>query len=270
MTTQELYRLLEIPQEAVSLLNGCAQTELHWLTPERKALYLSRATAAEGLKALQDGLGEDPDGMRLLWVLLEMARETWERYALRGISKQIFADTMKFAPRFLTSHYQQHGYYAFTQGWWFWRELAMQEYRIESLEYELVEENGRRDISLHIPSDADLSPAAIDASFAAFRAFLTRQYPDWLEAPWVCDSWMMSPALQVLLPPSSNIRAFQNRFTVESVNEDSLGVLNWVFPPHKTVSEALPESTSLQRRMKAWLLAGNKVGWARAVLTKKA
>lgn len=145
----------------------------------------------------------------------------------------------------------------------------MEEYRIESLEYELVEENGQRCISIHIPSDADLSPAAIDASFAAFRAFLAQQYPDWTEAPWICDSWMMSPALKELLPQGSNILAFQTRFTVESVNEDSLGVLNWVFPPHKTVSKALPERTSLQRRMKAWLLAGKKVGWAKAVLTEK-
>lgn len=77
---------------------------------------------------------------------------------------------------------------------------------------------------------------------------------------------MMSPALPQLLPEGSNLLAFQRRFKVESVNEDSLGVLDWVFPPHKEVSDVLPESTSLQRRMKAWLLAGKKIGWARAVL----
>lgn len=269
MTTQELYQLLELPQEVVSRLNEYARTNPQWLTPERKACYLNRATAAEGYKAILEAIGEDPDGMQLLWGVLEIARETWEGYVQRGISMQIFADTMKFVPRFLSSHCQQHGHYAFTQGWWFWRELAMEEYRIESLEYELVEENGQRCISIHIPSDADLSPAAIDASFAAFRAFLAQQYPDWTEAPWLCDSWMMSPALKELLPQGSNILAFQTRFTVESVNEDSLGVLNWVFPPHKTVSKALPERTSLQRRMKAWLLAGKKVGWAKAVLTEK-
>lgn len=82
----------------------------------------------------------------------------------------------------------------------------------------------------------------------------------------MCDSWMMSPALPQLLPEGSNVLAFQRRFTVESVNEDSLGVLDWVFPPHKEIGNALPEDTSLQRRMKAWLLEGKKVGWARAVL----
>lgn len=191
MTTQELYLLLDMPQDAVDCLNSHAQTDLQWLTPEIRTLYFNRVTAGDGLKAMQAALGEDPDGMRLLRVLLEMARETWEGYVQRGISREIFADTMKFVPRFLNTHHQQQGRYAFVWGWWFWRQLSMVEFRIGSLEYELVEENGHREISLHIPSDADMSPAAIDASFAAFRAFLGQQYPDWQQAPWVCDSWMM-------------------------------------------------------------------------------
>ena len=77
---------------------------------------------------------------------------------------------------------------------------------------------------------------------------------------------MMSPALPQLLPATSNILAFQRRFEVLRVQEDSLGVLDWVFPPHSEVSAALPENTSLQRRMKAFLLAGGKVGWTKAQL----
>lgn len=57
--------------------------------------------------------------MRLLWVLLEMAKDTWEGYAQRGISREIFADTMKFVSRFLNTHHQQQGRYAFVWGWWF-------------------------------------------------------------------------------------------------------------------------------------------------------
>ena len=37
--------------------------------------------------------------MRLLWVLLEIARDTWDGYMQRGIGREIFADTMKFVPR---------------------------------------------------------------------------------------------------------------------------------------------------------------------------
>lgn len=268
MTTQELYRLLDFPQKVINLLNNHAQNDLSWLTAEMKSLYYHRSTASDGLDAIKNNLGEDPDGLKLLWVLLEMARETYDDYERRGISKEIFAETMKFTTRFLNTHKQQHGTYAFIWAWWFWRELSMVEYRIGCLEYELVEENDHREISLHIPSDADMSPAAVQASMDAFRAFLAQQYPDWQNEPWVCDSWMMSPALHELLSEESNILAFQNRFKAVSTDEDGLGVLDWVFPPHKTVSDDLPETTSLQKRMKAWLLSGKKVGWTRAIMIK--
>ena len=269
MTTIELYQLLELPQDAIARLEACAQEDLAWLTPDMKAAYMTRAATAAGLEAIKAQLGEDADGFRLLWVLLQLARETWDGYAHMGISQDIFVDTMKFVTRFLHTGKQQHGAYSFPWGWWFWRQLSMVEYRIGCLEYELVDNaDGSCEISLHIPSDADMSPASIDASFEAFRAFLAQHYPQWTDAAWVCDSWMMSPALEHLLPEGSNVLSFQRRFDVISVNEESLGVLNWVFPPHKEVSEALPENTSLQRRMKAWLLAGNTVGWTKAVLSK--
>ncbi|MBR2054562.1 MAG: hypothetical protein IJ968_06675, partial [Clostridia bacterium] len=81
-----------------------------------------------------------------------------------------------------------------------------------------------------------------------------------------CDSWMMSPALEQLLPEGSKILAFQWRFQVLEENEDSMGVLEWVFPGYDEVSEHLPENTRLQRKMKKWLMEGKKVGWTRAVL----
>lgn len=267
VTTAQLYELLELPQDIQQTLFACAQQDLSWLTPQIKELYLNRVHFEEGLHAIQSHLGEDPDGMKLLWVLLEIACETWDGYAAMGIGKDIFAATMKFVPRFLQTHIEQQGTCRFTWSGWFWRQLAMQEYRVGCLEYELVEEaDGSREISLHIPSDADLSADSIDASFSAFRAFLAQYYPQWLQEIWVCDSWMMSPALDHLLAPDSRILAFHNRFRMISCIEDSLGVLDWVFPPHKEVSPDLPERTSLQRKMKAWLLAGNKVGWTKAVL----
>ena len=267
MTTHDLYHLLQLPQEVIDRLEACAQPDLSWLTADLRARYLTRSTSDEGLEAIRRHIGEDPDGMRILWVLLEMARDTWAQYEARRIPADIFAATFGFVPRFLHQHKELTGSYAFTKAWWFWRQLAMLEYRIGCLEYELVEEaDGQREISLHIPGDADLRPASVDASFQAFRAFLAAQYPDWLDVPWVCDSWMMSPALAQLLPETSNVLAFNRRFETLHVEEDSLGVLDWVFPPHREVSDALPENTSLQRSMKAWLLSGRNIGWCKAVL----
>lgn len=267
MTFRELCDLLELPQEVILRLITCAQPDLDWLTEDLRAKYYTRATSGEGLEAIRARLGDDPDGFRMLWVMLQLACEAWDGYTLRGISREIFTETMKFITRFLRTGKEQTGSYTFTWGWWFWRQLSLVEFRIGCLEYELVENaDGTREISLHIPSDADLRPASVDDSFAAFRTFLAGYFPDWQDAPWICDSWMMSPALENLLGEGSNILAFQRRFDRIFTNEGYEGALDWVFPTYHEVSEALPEKTSLQRKMKAWLLAGNKVGWTKAVL----
>ena len=269
MIAHDLYRLLQLPQEVIDRLDACAQPDLSWMTADLKAQYLTRSTSDEGLQTILTHIGEDPDGMRILWVLLEMARDTWAQYEARQISQDVFVATFGFVPRFLHRHKALHGSYVFTWAWWFWRQLSMVEYRIGCLEYELVEEaDGCREVSLHIPGDADLCPASVDASFRDFRAFLAVHHPDWLDVPWVCDSWMMSPALEQLLPDTSNVLAFNRRFELLHINEGYEGALDWVFPPHREVSDALPENTSLQRSMKAWLLSGKKIGWCKAALRK--
>ena len=270
MTNSEWYALLEMPDEVTAMLEAIGAKETIAIPDAVKAAYLCRETAEKGYEQLKALVGEDQNGMKMLYAVLQMAGETWEKYREKGIPADIFSETMKLASRFLRSRYGWSGEWKFVHGWWIWRELAMAEYRVGCLEYELVEEKGRRFVSLHIPSDADMSAESIEASFADFKAFLQTYYPEWENLPWECDSWMMSPALEELLPERSKILAFNRRFQVMEVNEDSLGVLEWVFPGYEEVSENLPEKTSLQRKMKKWLLEGKKVGWTRAVLRSDA
>ena len=266
MNFQTLCQLLEMPAEAMELLEQRALADTSWLSGELIARYYNRSTADEGLKAIQSHLGEDPDGLRLLHLLLSLALDTWKGYEKAGIPQDVFISTMKFVPRFLHTQMHQHGNWHFIWGWWFWRQLSMMEFRIGCLEYELVENpDGSREISLHIPSDADLSPASVDASFAAFRQFLAVHFPHWQDVPWVCDSWMMAPGLRAALDPDSNILAFQLRFDPLH-HSDYEAVMDWVFPPHREISENLPERTSLQRRLKALLLGGAKIGCTKARL----
>lgn len=200
MTTHELYVLLELPQEAVDRLDACAQTDMGWLTGEMKARYLTRATSGDGLKAIEAHLGDDPDGLRLLWVLLELARETADGYARMGVDMRIFAETMKCFAGFLRQGMERFGHYCFHWGWRSWQVLAMLEFGFGCLTYELVEHaEGNREIRLHIAADADLCPASVNASFASFYAFLREKYPQWQEAPWVWEGWMVCPELEYLM-----------------------------------------------------------------------
>ena len=226
----------------------------------------------EGLSALKGALGEDADGMKLFVAQSMEALLALREYEERGIGREIFRATMAFMARFSGEALARQGRVEWMWGWWFPRQLALREFRLGALEYEMTEGaafggkpagGDRRRIFLHIPADADLSDGAVDASVAAAKAFFPKYFPDFAEAEYVCESWMLSPALREILPETSRVRRFSERFSVVFWEEDSPAFRDWIFPTAVTASvEDLPEATSLQRAVKRHLLAGGTIGWA--------
>lgn len=230
----------------------------------------------EGLSALKEALGEDEDGMKLFAAQSKEALLALREYEKRGIGRDIFLATMAFMARFSGETFARKGRAEWTCGWWFPRQLALKEFRLGALEYEMTEGaafggkpaggNTRR-IFLHIPADADLSDGAVDASLAEARAFFFKYFPAFADAEYVCESWMLSPALREMLPETSRVRRFSERFSVVFWEEDSPAFRDWIFPSAVAApAEKLPEETLLQRAVKRHLLAGGKIGWAEGVL----
>ena len=230
----------------------------------------------EGYPALRAALGEDEDGMKLFAAQSMEALLALHEYEERGIGHDIFLATMAFMARFSKDAFARRGRAEWTWGWWFPRQLALKEFRLGALEYEMTEGaafggkpsgGDKRRIFLHIPADADLSDGAVDASLAEARAFFCKYFPAFADAEYVCESWMLSPALGEILPGTSRVRRFSERFFVVFWEEDSPAFRDWIFPSAVTApAEELPEETSLQRAVKRHLLAGGKIGWAEGVL----
>ena len=230
----------------------------------------------EGYPALREALGEDEDGMKLFAAQSMEALLALHEYEERGIGHDIFLATMAFMARFSKDAFARRGRAEWTWGWWFPRQLALKEFRLGALEYEMTEGaafggkpsgGNKRRIFLHIPADADLSDGAVDASLAEARAFFCKYFPAFADAEHVCESWMLSPALGEILPETSRVRRFSERFSVVFREEDSPAFRDWIFPSAVTAPvEELPEETSLQRAVKRHLLAGGKIGWAEGVL----
>lgn len=263
MNHNELYRLLELPEEVVQALNayGSGKQDTFSVTIDDLTEHNELIQTLD--KLIADYVGEDPDGIKILWEELNIAVQSYEKYMQKGIPTHIFADTMKFCRRFLLEYHKTHGCYRFVWGWWFPCQLSLREYRIGALEYELTADNC---IGIHIPSDADLSLQSVMQSLAGFKDFCRQYEPEWEELEMQCESWMLSPALKDVLHADSNILAFQKLFNIRETDYESMAVLDWVFPGFDKVSEALPEETSLQRNMKKYLLEGNKIGWAKGTL----
>lgn len=219
-------------------------------------------TGEEGFKALQAALGEDADGMKTLACLARCAAAAHGAYVQRGIADDIYAATMGFLSRFTAENLQKYGRPRLLNGWWFWRQLSLQEFRLGALEYEMThDERGQRCLSLHIPSDARLTQAELASSLQRARAFFAEFYPPYAEAEMFCSSWLLSPALPTLLPQSSRILYFQSNFEVLRHDPNADAALEWIFPDKNMPLADLPETTSLQKKVKALYLAGGSVGW---------
>lgn len=267
MELQELYTLLELPQEIVDQLSA-AQVDWVQAQPLLEQL-MDIKTAAQAYEALKGVLGTDEGNIKMLLCQLECARRDEARYAQRGISREVFVDTMKCFTRFIRECGEKHnGKLFFDRGYWSYRQVAMTLFRVGALEYEFRSmHTGEPALTIHIPSDADFSPASIDASLAAAKKMFVASFPEYRGTRIICDSWLLSPTLRTLLPETSNIVAFQDRFEIVSVNDTRNACLNWIFKVEGDVDFAtLPENTSLQRRAKAHLLAGGVIGSAYGVM----
>ena len=132
---------------------------------------------------LREKLQEDEDGWKMLLCQLEAAELCRENYQRQEIGEEIFVDTMRCFSRFIRECYEMSGRFAFDRGWWTWRQLCMSLFRLGDLECELCTGEGERVISLHIPSDADLLPAAVDRSLGQIGSFVQRYFPQWAAAP---------------------------------------------------------------------------------------
>lgn len=221
----------------------------------------SRNTWDEGISELKEHFIEDKNGMKILTCMLNCALYTYEMYEKKGIPLNVFIDTVKFIPRFLERHKKINGFYAFVWDWWFPRQLSLCEFRIGELEYELKEEENEYKIYIHIPSDANIKRENLINSYNEFKKFINKYFVEYIDAELYCDSWLLSPNLKKLLPKNSNIIQFQDEFEIINVEEESNAFLEWIYLRNDIAYDNLPESTSLQREVKKYLLEGGKIGW---------
>ena len=97
-------------------------------------------------------------------------QEPWNR-----ISEEIYFETMKCFSRFVREHKVSYGVYGFDRGFWTPHQIEGKLFRIGELEYQIDDEE--KVISIHIPSDADLSDDLVDASYAEQKRFFAENFP---------------------------------------------------------------------------------------------
>ena len=221
-------------------------------------------------------------GMSLLAATLGGACFSRIEYQKQGICNDVFLATMKCLPRFLKETYEITGSWGFDRGFWTWRQTGGLLFRLGTLEFEyrFLEtgeplpdglNEGDPVISVHIPSDANLTSQQLAASYTWAKDFFYRQIP----GPWtqaqpkaiVCGSWLLSPDLYKLLPDNSGIRRFAGSYHYYDVQKNDNAIYRWLFQlPSPVPAKQLPERTRLQSSVKKHLLGGGQIGMARGIL----
>ena len=121
---------------------------------------------SNALSELQTALGEDTDNIKILACMLKASANVYDIYKEKGISDEIYIATMKCYSRFIDETYRMTGKLYFDRYWWTTRQAGCHLFRIDELEYEMKHIDDDIVIGIHIPSDVDFSPSAVDDSIA--------------------------------------------------------------------------------------------------------
>ncbi len=255
MTIKNLCKMINIPKGVADFVIDYDETvnysELEEAFKKLESVELWKETVEE----LQACCGDDPNGFKILTLQMHCICRTYDKYMEIGISEKVFIDTMSFITRFLKSQKDTWGGYAFAWAWWMPRQITMREFRLGELEFEFVVDGDRLLYHVHIPADANLAVADLDAIYP----FTEKYFPDKANGTVCCYSWLLSSELRKLLPESANIIKFQNQFKIIFENKDDNGGIGWIYNKEMPYEE-LPEDTTLRRNMKEHLLSGGKVG----------
>lgn len=269
MNVRNLCKMINMPEEVIAEIEKWNSETYREALEHYWMLVQDRTRWDEALAKVKELLGEDKNGLKCLAFMIHIGLFTYQEYIKRGILEQIYLDTLMCFSRFVREYYESFGMYGFDREWWTVRELTLKEFRLGELEYEMVEEDDRKLVSVHIPSDAKLEKQKCRESYRKARSFFTDYEGDYANAEYYCDSWLLSPNLKDLLTETSNIIKFQEDFILDSFDPEASDFMLWVFKNEALSLDELPQNTSLQRKMKVYLMNSGKIGAGRGYLKKE-
>lgn len=151
-----------------------------------------------------------------------------------------------------------------TSAYFFWiHKHALGElFNIGAFQYEPVKKDGKDLINIHIPAGTKLNVQDNLKSFKEAMDFFDKFYPEFKMEGLMCESWLLSDKIEEVMGGPTNISRFGDMFTKYSIgDEKGEAVFRFVYnfaAPYPPI-EDVPEDTTLQRKLKAYMLSGKRV-----------
>ena len=219
-----------------------------------------RIIAANGYVEIEPGLTQ-------VAAAAFLADHTLALHRSLGIPHGITVATLKDVNNWIRNYQLVHGELGLKNIGWLINHGLGNLFRLGRLQFvhakaHPVVPSGEYVIEVHIPQGEPLDIDACLASFELAKPFFAKLYPDKPADYFVCGSWLLSPDLPAIADESSNICRFMRLWTQLPHNGDKghqamQRVFGFDFDPANI--ESAPEKTSLQRKLKAHVLAGGMV-----------
>lgn len=222
----------------------------------------------------EDVLKKEKSELWFLWLYSNMACEVYDRYMEQGITEKIFWDTFQDIRFWCENTEREFGIMGLAVYEWFYRHIDMILFRFGRLQFEKMEmeytitekgndatkknvlsiKKGEQIINIHIAQGEPLTWEVCEKSIEMAKEF-------WgADKLYVCHSWLLYPGLDEVLSETSNIREFREHFKVLQVDYKEREAEWRVFGKVLKNVVEYPEDTSLQKRMKEYLLGGKCLG----------
>ena len=284
----ELFYKLEFPEEAVKILSDSLDTLLsdeyfdqfkNILSEYEKTENCPYSEMIENMKKLSESAGiHEYTGSLLLLVC--MAPKLKERYTQKGISEEIFYDTLSDMRYKLYECLEVHGIIGTFVAYWYAGFFNLTRFGFGKLQFEPkklgvdCEYNGiplsadTYVLNTHIPRTGKrLDRESILEAYRKGREFFLQYFPHMFtdkKTVFYCSSWLLDPWNLTVLSEGSNLRAFITDYhIIEQGEYDNYKDLWRLFDKMYTGDpDALPQNTSLRRAYVERIKRGEKTGWA--------
>ena len=126
-------------------------------------------------------------------------------------------------------------------------------------EWALVLQNGDTVLDMHIPNFMPLHLDLLHTSLQRALDFFPRYHPERPFRALVCDSWIFNTQWEEMLPPSSNLLAFQRQGYLYPIPTHGAGAMYFLFGDQLIDPATAPQDTTLRRAVIAHIQAGGKL-----------
>ena len=216
--------------------------------------------------------GKSP--MIALAVILKLAVDVKTKYDEAGIDEKIYYDTMSDI-KIWCEKIDNKGIKEYM---WLKNHVRFELFRLGRLQFQLYPCKNRtllynklpfnfgdNLIYIHIPEGEKLSQDKCKESISSAREFFAEYFPEFKYNFFFCESWLLFEGNKDFMKSDSNIVKFMSLFQhCYSVKVD-VQAIERIYGKRKLIKKNYSENTDLQRRAKAYMLSGNKLGIGIAV-----